>query len=573
VSGHVRQWASATWLLGVFAVLAWGNFYPGTPHTSLAIGNILIGVGFAATATLLAVQEEQQGNAGMFVVLTLVWVSGQVTTRDVGVLTPLLLWVACFTQVVAAAVLLRYPRARLDRVGRRFIVTCALLLGLVQVLIIVTLDRASWPTPLPPGPWPTVRDDPQLNDALWQLRWIVWGVAGPLFLVLLVRRWRQLRSMERKSLSPILLTAAVATATISVRLVDVRLPAPAALVLEIIRAYAAVAVSGAFVLSAIRMRLARAAVATLASELSGSVSVEEVRDALRRALADPTLEVWYWIPDHAAYVDAAGTDRLLPSEDAHVLAPVADSQGTPMAVVVADEGLRRHRDLVDSAVAVSRLALENGRLQASLRTQLTEVREARARLLHAGLEQRRRLERDLHDGAQQRLLALGMRLAALETTVTDQRTTRSIQAAKEELNQALVELRDLAHGLYPVVLSQSGLDPALEAVTERLSVPVVRDIAPRRWAPDLESTAYLIACEALTNACKHAGPSSIHLRIYERHEHLVVDVSDDGRGSAGLAAGEGVRAIKDRVEAVGGRLDVHSTVGAGTRVIAELPCG
>jgi signal transduction histidine kinase len=198
------------------------------------------------------------------------------------------------------------------------------------------------------------------------------------------------------------------------------------------------------------------------------VSVERVRDALRHALSDPTLEVWYWVSDQGGYVDGDGRVRPLPDPSERFVAESVSADCEPLSAVLADPALYRHRSLVDSAVAVSRLALENAQLQASLRSQLVAVREARGRLLHAGLEQRRRLERDLHDGAQQRLLALGMRLGAIENDSTDSRTATAIESARRELHQALEELRDLAHGLYPAVLTQAGLPAALEAVIERL---------------------------------------------------------------------------------------------------------
>ena len=569
----LRATASALWLSAVAVLASWGELRPGVDNRIQAVGAILIAVGFAVTATLLGFEGRQAGNATLFAVLTCVWVSGEVATRNLGALTPLLLWVGGFTQVVAAAVLLRYPASRLDTAARWFVGATASALGVIQLAIIVTATRADWQTgPLLDGPWPTVVVAPHLNDALWQLRWGVWAIAGPIFLVLLWRRWRRMGTIERRTLSPILVAAAVTTLMITLRFVDDRLPRAEREVMQDLRAYAAVAVSAAFAVSALRLRLARAEVAGLASDLSGPVSIKDVRAALRKALSDPTLEVWFWVPEVASYADGDGVAHALPPATDRLLAFVADNRGAPMAVVLTDVSLERHRQLVDAAVAVSRLALENARLQASLRVQLAEVRTARTRMVHAGLEQRRRLERNLHDGAQQRLLGLGMRLGAMANTTSDPEAIRSIEAAREELQLALGELRDLAHGLYPVVLTQAGLGPALEAVTERLPVSVIRDVPDRRWAPDLESAAYFIACEAMSNACKHAGDCSVLLSVYQLDGHLIVDVSDDGCGSELLAGGGTVRAVRDRVEAAGGRVDIRSVPGAGTRLVAELPC-
>jgi signal transduction histidine kinase len=240
--------------------------------------------------------------------------------------------------------------------------------------------------------------------------------------------------------------------------------------------------------------------------------------------------------------------------------------------VLADAGLGRNPELVESAMAVSRLALQNAQLQASLRSQLVAVREARSRLLHAGLEQRRRLERDLHDGAQQRLLAISMRLSAIENATADAGTARALESARGELHQALDELRDLAHGIYPAVLTQAGVGAALEAVVERLPFPVQAEVESGRWPPDVESAAYLIACEALSNACKHAGPCTVVLDIRKKGDTLVIDVKDTGVGMVLHVADSSLRAIRDRVDTMGGHVAVHSSPGLGTRVVAELPC-
>jgi signal transduction histidine kinase len=294
---------------------------------------------------------------------------------------------------------------------------------------------------------------------------------------------------------------------------------------------------------------------------------------LRRALADPTLDVWYWLSDRDSYVDIAGVEQPVPREDDRLVVKAGTAAGEPLAVVLADPALRRHHELVDSAVAVSRLAMENAQLQASLRAQLVAVRDARARLLHSGLEQRRRLERDLHDGAQQRLLALSMRLGTIQNATSDAATADAVDAVRVELQQALDELRDLARGLYPAVLTQAGLGAALEAVIERLPIPVRARIPTARWHPDVESAAYLITCEALANACKHAGPCVVDLVIEQKENDLVIDVRDDGKGSASLDKGAALRSIHDRVDAMGGSIHVESSPGHGSRFLVGIPCG
>jgi signal transduction histidine kinase len=223
-------------------------------------------------------------------------------------------------------------------------------------------------------------------------------------------------------------------------------------------------------------------------------------------------------------------------------------------------------------VSVSRLALENARLQTTLQARLLEVQQARSRLMHTGLEQRRRLERDLHDGAQQRLLAIGLQLGVLESGCPDAELGRAIAATRVELQRALEELRDLAHGLYPAVLSQAGVAAAMEAVVERLPIPVTLDITSQRWPRDVEGAAYLVACEALVNAVKHAQASVIALNICQQLDQVVIAVSDDGRGFDPSERPEALRSVRDRVDALGGSLSVLSRRGEGCTVRAELPC-
>lgn len=569
---RLRLAAGIAWVGLVVVVLAWSESRDTIASPSLAFGNALLGVGFAVTALLLWGQEDQQGNARLFAVLTLTWLANEAGARGAGALTAPLVWVGGFTQIIAAAVLLRYPGDRLDRAGKVFVACLVPVLAIIQLGLIVTSTPATWEEPLPAVPWPSWWVDPELNEALWSVRWAVWSVGGVAFLVLLTRRWLRLSAVERHTLAPVLISAALVGVLIALRPVDDHVPDPAAVVLAVLRTFAAAGVSAAFAYSALRMKLARGAVADLATELAQSFSAERVRDALRRALADPGLDVWYWVPERDGYVDEDGVVRELPDPHERLVLPSEATDSAPLAVVLADVGLGRNPELVASAMAVSRLALQNAQLQAGLRSQLVAVREARSRLLHAGLEQRRRLERDLHDGAQQRLLAISMRLSAIENATEDAAAARALGSTRSELHQALDELRDLAHGIYPAVLTQAGVGPALEAVVERLPFPVQAEVQPERWPPDVESAAYLIACEALTNACKHAGPCTVVLDIRKKGGSLVIDVKDNGVGMVLQVADSSLGAIRDRVDAMGGHVAVHSGPGLGTRVVAELPC-
>jgi signal transduction histidine kinase len=217
------------------------------------------------------------------------------------------------------------------------------------------------------------------------------------------------------------------------------------------------------------------------------------------------------------------------------------------------------------------MALENERLAAQVRAQLDEVRASRSRIVEAADAERRRIERDLHDGAQQRLVALAMRL--------DQARGRAagagaiIDAASEELLQAIREVRDLAHGLHPPILTERGLAAAVDALAERGSLPVAATIPAGRLPADVEAAAYFLVAECLTNAAKHAGASRVVVDAALRDGALWLTVSDDGRGGADASRGSGMLGLADRLAAVGGTVEFDSPTGGGTRVMARIPLG
>jgi len=220
------------------------------------------------------------------------------------------------------------------------------------------------------------------------------------------------------------------------------------------------------------------------------------------------------------------------------------------------------------------MALENARLQAELAARLEEVKGSRARLIQAGQRERERLERNLHDGAQQRLVALSLELSLLAKQVSeDPEAGRRLDQAQREIAQSLEELRDVAHGLHPAVLTAHGLEVALEQVVARAPVPVrLRVDVDRRLPEAVEVAAYYVVTESLANIAKHARATSASASVEQRHDSLVVEIVDDGVGGADTERGTGLRGLADRVEALGGRLRVWTPIGKGTRVRAEIPC-
>lgn len=329
-----------------------------------------------------------------------------------------------------------------------------------------------------------------------------------------------------------------------------------------------------FLAGVLRVRLGRTAVSTMLGELSRAQSPAGLRDLLARTLGDPSLQVGYWRAEVQGFVDGDGQSLPVPLDRA---VTVVEWEGRRVAVLVHDEALREDPHVLQAVTAAAGLALDNQRLAAEVRAQLAEVRESRARIVAAGDAARRRLERDLHDGAQQRLVtaALGLRLAEQKLGPdADPQLRALLTGSADGLNAALAELRELARGIHPAILTEAGLLAAIDALAARCPIPVdlIAPALPR--LPDaVEATAYFVVAEALTNVAKHAHARQVRITVAHGSGELLVQVQDDGAGSAEINAGSGLQGLQDRVAAVDGELTVTSAPGAGTSVVATLPCG
>ncbi len=237
-----------------------------------------------------------------------------------------------------------------------------------------------------------------------------------------------------------------------------------------------------------------------------------------------------------------------------------------------DESLGDRPGLLQNVVEAAGLAIEIARLRVEVRRRLAEVEESRARIVTAGYEERRRLERDLHDGAQQRLVSIGLALRHIQGQVpAPSRPADELNATVDEVLVAIEELRELARGVRPAGLDD-GLSPALRELASRSPLPIRVSATEERFEDRLETAAYFVASEALANVAKHAGASEVSVRAVRQNGSLVLSVRDDGRGGALPAAGSGLAGMSDRVAALGGTLSVDSPSGRGTMVTAELPC-
>jgi signal transduction histidine kinase len=329
-----------------------------------------------------------------------------------------------------------------------------------------------------------------------------------------------------------------------------------------------------FLAALLNARLARSAVGDLVLELRAEPAPPDLKEALARALGDSSLELVYWLPDFGVYVDLDGRPVELPELEGRATTLI-DRNGDHVAALIHDPALLDEPELLEGVQAAAGIALENGRLNAELRARLEELRGSRARIVEAAQNERQLLERNLHDGAQQRLIALSLNLSLLKGRVNgDPEVRAGIDQARREVAASLAELREISSGLHPAVVSGHGLPVALEQLAARAPVPVELAIEVEGRLPEpLEVAAYYVVSESLVNIAKHAQAKTARVEIVKEQGELVLEIVDDGIGGADSERGTGLRGLADRVESLDGRLRVWTSRGGGTRVRAEIPCG
>jgi signal transduction histidine kinase len=324
-----------------------------------------------------------------------------------------------------------------------------------------------------------------------------------------------------------------------------------------------------------RRRLARGSVAGLVVQLGAPTGPADLRAALARALGDPSLELAYWFPAEARYVTADGRPVHKPDAGSERGSTFVERDGTPIAMLLHDPALEYNSGLVQSVCAAAGLALENERLQAELRARLVELNASRGRLVEATDAERRRIERDLHDGTQQRLVSIAMSLGLLESKLAPDQSGAApiVREARTALTLALEELRELTQGIHPTLLVERGLPVALEELCRRAGLPAHLKVDLDVRLPDqVETAAYYFVSEALSNAVKHSHGNEVRVDVSYDGHILTVEIADDGIGGASVGPGSGLRGLADRVEALGGQFTVSSPPGRGTRLKAEIPC-
>jgi signal transduction histidine kinase len=540
------------------------GLYAWNHHPPYPVGGLLVAAGFACFLTTLAEADDELlysiGRiAGWFVEVGLIWL------------------------------ILAFPsgrlRARVDRV---------LLGSVTAVLVVLYLPTAfiaeTFPLPntytscdvgCPESAFFALDSEPGFVSALVvPLREVLTVLIFLAVTARLVQRVRGATPLMRLTLDPVLVVAAGRLLVLATALIVRRLSpeSPVVDVLAWVIALAVPALAGAFLVGLLQRRLYIADVLQrLGSNAQGHHTRAELRGVMSGALGDPTLQIVDWVGGpRGHWVDADGRVVQAPGPGTgQCLTEVRDGRRL-VAGVIHDDALRDEVDVVQAVTSYALVVLENQRLAAQVESSLVEVRQSRMRILASGDRERRRIERDLHDGAQQRLVALGIQLELAEDLIKrdQQRGLEKLHSMGDEVARTLEEIQALARGVYPSLLGDRGLPEALRAAALRL--PMTTRVEPDgvgRYPADVENAVYFCCLEAMQNALKHAGDTRVVTISLGEDEGLVFEVRDDGAGfdEDVVSPGAGLTNMQDRLAAVGGAVDIRSTPGAGTVVAGRIP--
>jgi signal transduction histidine kinase len=543
------------------------------------VAALFVGWGFIG-AGLFAWWRSPDSSIGPLMVATgFAWFINLVTATNVPAVFIVAAILSSLYFVTAVHMLLAAPHGQpLGRGDRRIVVTGYLLVTVGTIPLALFWDPRSDCEACPTNPF--LYDE---NETFFQLWNTLLSLVGLVLIALVLRslviRWRRATRPERRLYAP-MYAAGVALMIAVLAQLSVQTSGSQGRALDILFIVSVVPlalVPYLFVAAFVRTRMAQSgAVSELMTHLAEAPRPGRLRDALSDALDDPTLELVYWLPESQRYVDLRGRPYELPEGDpARAIHAVARDEEC-IAAIIYDATLGEADAHVRAVGAAASLALLNERLEAELRAKVDELRRSRERMLKIGLEERRRLERDLHDGAQQRLvaMALNIRLARAKLNEDPLAADKLLSGAGEELDSALAELRELARGIHPAVLTDRGLGTALETLASRAPVPVELAELPELHLPEaVELAAYFVVAEALTNVAKYAHATHAKVEVARENGRLMVEVEDDGIGGANPENGTGLRGLADRIAVLEGRLEIDSETGRGTTVRAQIPCG
>ena len=529
----------------------------------------LTGGSFVA-AGLVAWQRRPTDRIGTLMVATgfLFFVAPLAAQVDSSIVQTLgLLWTDYWT-ITFVLLLLVFPQRRgpHGRVELLLLVAFAIPLVVAQPLWLLFVEEPGLVNDL--GFWPNERAADWIDKGL---RGVLRAATLSLFRVLSGRGWRAPPPL-RRVLLPVLAGGATMLSFGVLLAIDL-INGTRSQALLTVTLIVLATVPAAFVVGLLRSRFARVAVGDLVVRLQSDSAPALLPASIARALHDPSATLAYWLPEYGTYGDLDGRLVSLPDGAGQQATTLIDREGRHVAALVHDRSLLNEPELLAAVTAAAGIAIENAQLHVELRARLEEVRGSRARVIEEGQKERKRLERDLHDGAQQRLVALALNLKLLERRLADPEARAQLEDAQREVDLSLAELRDLARGIHPAVVTGHGLAVALEQVAARAPLPVRLSVDVGGRLPEpVEVAAYYVVTESLTNVAKHAQASRVAVTVGRADGGISVEIVDDGVGGADSERGSGLRGLADRVEALGGRLRVWTPTGGGTRVRAEIPC-
>jgi signal transduction histidine kinase len=566
---HARsRWLATTAVLvaiGCLCALAEGPAWH--PTTALCAVDLALALAYGFTGLMLR-KEPGQGITGGALILAGLFRGTWLVENWNGPWPAYVIVFGAVDRLFGAWALLRYPNPCLTRLQRGYVIALAAWMFIGRTLILVT-STAQWNGNPASDWWPALEPDRTLSDVLNYVVHSGEGLFAAGLGVLLAMRLVQARGLDRLVIAPITLAGiavvVAATASAAARSAASLSVTPYATYLA--ESVADFAIPVAFLIALVQQLLLTRNITELTAQAAREGDITALRHALRRSLRDPTLELLDTSDPSLPALDTRSPGRLV--------SYIGPGQDAPIAVVIADPVLARYRWLFEAAMRTSGLALHNAQLQAkAAREELEQVKTSRARIIEAELAERRRLERDLHDGVQQHLLGISARLSAAMTRTTDPEATAAFGQARDGLRAVLAELRDLAHGIHPAVLTQGGLAVALEEIAERLPLPVRISVPSRRLGSALEATLYFVACEALANVVKHAQAKGALVTVRADESRLEMEISDDGVGgiTPDGSLGRGLANIFDRVSVLDGTVAIDSPPGRGTRLMVSIPC-
>ena len=547
----------------VFAAFVLGSDHVHDRGTNAALG-LLVGWSFTGAGLIAWFRRPGNRVGPLMCGVGFAWFASGVSASDDDVVFTFGIAVDAVFVALAVHLLLAFPTGMLrSRLERGLVLSGYVVATVLQVPSLLFEARGT------PRNLLIVTPDQPLSDLLDAVQFAVAVVPFTAVAVVLARRWRAATPPQRRAIAPVLWTGGVA---LIVSGVANGLDAAGARQhwANVLQQLAFAAVPFGFLAGLLRSRIAQAgAMSSLMARLGGDPGPDALRGALADALGDPSLRLAYWLPDRERFVDADG--RPAPVEEGTWTE--VERNGSRIAAIGHDAALADEPQLVRAAGDAVALSIENQRLAAALRARIEELRTSRARIVEAGDAERRRLERDLHDGAQSRLVAVAIKLRlAQRRAEADAGLEALLREIGDELQTSLNEVRELARGIHPAVLTDRGLDAALRSLALRAPVPVeLAQGVPDDLPGPVATAAYFVVSEALTNVAKYASASAATVRVARAGGAVEIEVRDDGVGGADAGAGSGLRGLADRVGALDGTLALDSPPGAGTRLRARIP--